>query len=108
MAKSVRPRIVQVEFPTPALYRWFIGAVRDRVSHTDDGFVVHDEERWTEALRAADGREVSWSVRIRQITLTVRDGRVVGAMGSDPDRFVGLAFADARKLAAGRAYRKES
>ena len=102
MASKPAPRIVHMECPTPLLYRWFLNAVSKFTSKTSDGFVVHDEAKWSEALIAAEGRELSHTVTVRQITLTIRDGQVVGAMGSDPERFMGLTEADARKLAGKR------
>lgn len=35
-----------------------------------------------------------------QITLTMRDGIVIGAMGSEPQRYIGLTELRARQLAA--------
>lgn len=102
MSRKLPVRTVRVELPTPTLWRWFKLNVASFTSATEDGFVVHDESRWCEALSAAEGQETSFSVRVRQITLTVRDNLVIGAMGSDPQRFIGLAFCDASKLAAGR------
>lgn len=90
-ARKPDPRIVHVECPTPHLYRWFLGQLPGVAVRTCDGLLVLDEGRWGALLAAAEGREVRSIVTVPdkgrgKISLTLRDGVVVGA----------------RKLAAGR------
>jgi hypothetical protein len=51
--------------------------------------------------RAASRDEVKLSDKLSggSVWLRLRDGKVVGAMGSDPDRFVGLTLAEAKHVA---------
>ncbi len=111
---TTKPRVVYVECATPRLWRWFrsqltyvAATTKDPLPGMWDGFIVHDEERWAALLGAAEGREIASEVTLRdkgrgEIVLTIRDGIVVGATGSEPARFVDLKEADARKLASGR------
>ncbi|HKQ66005.1 MAG TPA: hypothetical protein VJZ73_13405 [Methylomirabilota bacterium] len=100
-------RTVQAECPTPALWRWLLVNVKPFTSSTKHGFVVHDEGRWSEALRAAEGRELSYEITLKakgrgEVALSVRDGVVIGATGSEPQRYIGLTIEHAGYLAAGR------
>lgn len=106
------PRTVHVEFPTPRLFRWFLNQTGSAARRTPEGFIVDDEARWAECLRAAEGREVSSTIKLRahrrgEISLTFANGVVVGACGSEPERFMGLNEADARDRAAGRKVQKQ-
>ncbi len=118
-ARTTKPRVVYVECSTPHLYRWFRSQLTYVAATTAnpipgmwDGFIVNDEERWAALLGAAEGREIASEVTLRdqgrgEIVLTIRDGIVVGATGSEPDRFMDLKEADARNLAAGTKKRVE-
>lgn len=106
------PRIVHVEFPTPRLWRWFLNQMDNVARRTPEGFIVVDEVRWAECLSAAEGRELSSTLKLRdrkrgEISLTFSEGVVVGACGSEPQRFMGLNEADARAVAAGRRVQKQ-
>ncbi len=59
-----KPRFVpNVEAGAPAGWRWFVrhvvGGVNPIAIRTDDGFTVLREDRWAEALQAAEAREVA-------------------------------------------------
>jgi len=115
MARS-KPRTVYVECSTPHLYRWFrsqLTYVAAESAYTMAGmrpgssFIVHDEVRWAALLGAAEGKEIASEIILRdkgrgEIALTIRDGVVVGATGSEPKRFMGLTESGARLTAAGR------
>lgn len=60
MAKrSRRARVVpMVTFPTPALFRWFKRMISNgAATDSPEGYVVHDEGKWSEYLRSAEGVE---------------------------------------------------
>lgn len=105
MAKrAARPRIVAVECPTPALYRWFLGNLRGAARSHPEGFVVDDEDRWAMVLRGAEGRELWADIRIPdksrgEVVIRLRDGVVVCATGSEPERYIGLTLDGAKHLA---------
>lgn len=115
-ARTPKPRIVYVECATAHLYRWFrsqLTYVASESAYTisgmrsGSGFIVHNEERWAALLGASEGHEIASEITLRDkgrgsIALTIRDGVVTGATGSEPKRFMGLTESDARKLAAGR------
>lgn len=102
--RVTRPRIVAVECPTPALFRWFLGALRNAARSHPEGFLVDDEEHFATVLRAAEGRELWADHRLAdkirgEVVIRLRDGIVVGATGSEPERYIGLTLDKARRLA---------
>ena len=108
MPRKPPVRTVMAECPTPTLYRWLAAQASPYVSRLKDGaFVVHDEARWASLLSAAEGRELDYCVTLKangrgNVELKVRDGVVVGACGSDPQRYIGLTILDAGYLCSGR------
>lgn len=97
-----RFRTVHVECKTAEGYRWLKRELRYAAEETPDGFRVTDEGRWSDLLAAAGGREVlqladKYSGNIVTLWLTGR--KVVGAMGCEPKRYMGLTEAEARQLA---------
>lgn len=58
MAKRIRDRLVCVECPTPALYRWFRINLHGAATEAIGGFIVHNEARFATVLRNAEGREI--------------------------------------------------
>lgn len=58
--KSRVARIAHAECTTPENYRWLkrMIATTGAASLTEDGFMIHDEARWSELLAAAEGKEV--------------------------------------------------
>jgi len=52
------PRHVHVTCKEPSGFRWLKANLRDTAEVAPDGrFIVHDEARWAELLRAAEGSE---------------------------------------------------
>lgn len=100
--------MVNVIFPTPALYRWFRSmAIPGVVIDHARGMEVLDEARYLPILAAAEGKELSAELRLADrgrgtVFLSMHQGKVIGATGSEPERFMGLTEDAARRIAMGR------
>jgi hypothetical protein len=100
-----RTRTVHVECTTADGYRWLKRNLHNAaVEVPPNGFRVENEGRWSDLLAAAGGREVlELADRGRGkvvLSLAGWPRKVTGAMGSEPERYIGLTEAQARRLAA--------
>lgn len=76
--------------------RWYGPA--GRVAHARKKSPAQLEREIAEVLAAKGSGQIKLKDRYSgaHVWLTVRDGRVVGAMGSDPKRYMGMSFDEAR------------
>lgn len=110
LSKVRGSRVVHVECHTASGWRWLKCNLGNAAvpELDDDGYVsgpfrVLNEGRWSDLLAAAGGREVlDLADKDRGKVVLYLAGwprKVVGAMGCEPERYMGLTEKQARRLA---------